>query len=480
VSAPTLQVLEIVRRERPYHLRMPFRFGVTTATHGRQALVAVRIRSGGREETGYAAEALGAKWFDKNLALSDEQNHHQLRKSLQMAGEAYLAAGQLTAFDLFANSYAQHTAACAELGLNPLIASYGPGLLDRAVLDALCRLNGVSFYAAVQRNLPGIRQHEIAPEITGFDLDSFLVGLTPKQSMHVRHTVGLADSLTRADQVERVDDGLPETLEEVVATYGNRYFKLKVGGNHEADLDRLTRIASVLDKIPEPYAITLDGNEQYEDAESAIRLVRAIREQPQLARLSAAMLYLEQPIKRAVALSRPVDQLAALTPIIIDESDGELSSFTHAVRLGYAGVSSKTCKGLYKSILNLARCEIWNVDPRHRYFMSAEDLTCEPGLALQQDTALVNLLGLTHVERNAHHFINGFGGRPDGEARAHLTAHADLYHEQVGRVLLHIADGRISIGSLDCRGFATATAPDLAATEPMPDALWPLRTGDAA
>src|SRR5690606_37095897 len=148
-NAPRVEIVEIIRRERPYKLRMPFRFGVMTATHGRQAVITVRIRlADGREGTGYAAEALGAKWFDKNPALSDVQNHHQLRKAVELAGEAYMAAGPATPFDLFAENYRSHIDACAALDLNPLVASYGPALIDRAVLDALCRILGISFYEA--------------------------------------------------------------------------------------------------------------------------------------------------------------------------------------------------------------------------------------------------------------------------------------------------------------------------------------------
>ena len=40
----------------------------------------------------------------------------------------------------------------------------------------------------------------------------------------------------------------------------------------------------------------------------------------------------------------------------LDESDGELDSFVQARKRGYAGISSKTCKGIYKSLLNAARC----------------------------------------------------------------------------------------------------------------------------
>jgi hypothetical protein len=479
LTAPRLKVVEITRRERPYKLRMPFRFGVMTATHGQQAVIAVRIRlEDGREGTGYAAEALGAKWFDKNPALSDDDNHHQLRKAIELAGEAYLSAEPSTAFGLFADSYRSHLHICAAIDLNPLVASYGPALIDRAVFDALCRIHEASFYQATRSNLAGIGSHPIAPELDGVDMGALLRALNPASTIHVRHTVGLLDPITRADQTERIGDGLPETLEEVVATYGNRYFKIKVGGDDAADLERLERIASVLDRSAEPYFLTLDGNEQYESAERALVLLRRMRESERLRRLGESMLYLEQPIKRTVALSQPVEALAAFTPVIIDESDGDLSSFPRARALGYRGVSSKACKGFYKSLINLVRCRVWNAQGADRHFMSAEDLTCEPGVALQQDLALVNMLGLTHVERNAHHFIDGFDGRPEAEALAWRQAHPDLYALQGGRVRLAITDGRLGMGSLDIPGFGSGAVPDLEATEPMPLSRWPL--GNAA
>ena len=110
--------------------------------------------------------------------------------------------------------------------------------------------------------------------------------------------------------------------------------------------------------------------------------------------------------------------------MIIDESDGEIDSFPRARALGYDGVSSKACKGFYKSVINRARCEKWNAEGgTRRYFMSAEDLTVHAGVSLQQDLALVNYIGLTHVERNGHHFVDGFCERPDSEADAFLAAH---------------------------------------------------------
>ena len=474
-AATRLKVSSVELFEAPFRLRLPFRFGVITVTEGVQAIARVRIRrEDGREGVGYAAEALGAKWFDKNPNLTDAQNLHQLRKSLELCEQAYRAAPWSTAFDLHADHYAQLLAAGAALDLLPLVASYGPALLDRAVLDALCRIEGLSFWDAMHANLPGMRQHAIAPDLAGLDIDAFLESLSPLATLHARHTVGLVDPIVAADQPAgtRVADGLPETLEEVCAFYGNRHYKLKVCGQIEADLDRLTRIARVLDTIESPIHITLDGNEQYEDAESIAALWSRMEGIPALRRLCASTLFIEQPIKRQKAFTQSVAALARYRPVIIDESDGDLRAFGHARAVGYTGVSSKACKGFYKSLINLARCRLWNAGGG-KYFMSAEDLTTQAGTSVQQDLALVSLLGINHVERNAHHFIDGFGQRPAGEAAAFLAAHPDLYHAQDGRVRLRIRDGQLAIGSLQCPGFGASVSPELSNTPPMPRADWP-------
>jgi hypothetical protein len=476
LSAPRLRVLEVERFEFPFVLRLPFRFGVITLTQGRQAHVRVRIAlDDGREGEGHAAEMLAAKWFDKDPALTDAQNVEQLRMALEIATELYRGAPAMTAFELYAEHDAVQREAGASSGLVPLVASYGPALIDRAVMDALCRLERVSFWTAMRANLAGMRSHPVVTDLDDFDLDGFLDALEPRTAIGYRHTVGLLDPIVAVDQPPgtRVHDGLPETLEEVVATYGPRCFKLKVGGDRAADLERLARIAGVLDTIRAPIAVTLDGNEQYDDVDAVVALWRAMEGEPALQRLCASTLFIEQPIKRQVALARNVLPLARFKPVIIDESDGELDAFPRARALGYAGVSSKACKGFYKSVLNLARCRQWNAQGEGGYFMSGEDLTTQAGFAVQQDLALVALLGLRHVERNGHHFIDGFNGRSPREAQAFLAAHPDLYRRDGERVHLTIARGEIQLGSLETPGFGTSVRPDLSAAEPMPSAWWP-------
>ena len=474
--APKVTVLGVEGFEQPFTLRLPFRFGVITVTEGRQVFLRVHVRlDDGREGFGYAAEMLAAKWFDKNPALSDAQNQDQLRRAIELAAAAYQGAPPSTPFDLFADNYRHQIRAGRELGLPPLVASFGNALVDRAVLDAVCRLFGVSFWTAMRSNLAGMVPHPIVADLGDFDFTGFLSGLAPADSIEARHTVGLVDPIVAGDQdtADRVNDGLPETLEEVVRRYGQRCFKLKVSGDLRDDLDRLTRIASVLDGIAGPLHVTLDGNEQYEDVEAVVELWSAMEAAPALQRLCAATLFIEQPIKRQAALSRSIAALARLRPVIIDESDGEMDSFLRARTLGYGGVSSKDCKGFYKSLVNLARCRAWNAEgDGGAFFLSGEDLTTQAGLAVQQDLALVSLLGLADVERNGHHFVDGFQGRPQGESLSFLEAHPDLYTEEDRRVRLKITQGRLAIGSLECPGFGSAVVPDLSETAPMPKSAW--------
>ena len=475
MTAPRFRLLEVERFEWPFKLRMPFRFGVITVTHGRQAVVRARIAiEGGGEHWGVAAETLAAKWFDKDPRWTDIQNEDQLRRALEIATEATLAAGANTAFGHYADAYAAHVAACGAEGLNPLVAAYGRALIDRAMLDALLKAKGLSFAAGLRANIGGMAPHDAVADLAGYDFGAMLASLQPARRMHARHTVGLVDPITVADQAERVDDGLPETVEEVAGTYRHTWWKLKVGGNVAADVDRLCRIASVLDRL-HGYHVSLDGNEQYEDAEGVLALWRAMQAEPRLVRLNASIAFIEQPVKRAKALDGAMGALAAERPVIVDESDGPLDAFVQAKALGYTGISSKACKGVWRSLVNLARCRAWNAaEPTPRYFMSAEDLTTLAGACVQQDLALVSAMGPAHVERNGHHFVDGFAGRPKAEAIRFMEAHPDLYADTPRGPRLAIRDGMLELGSVvEAKGLGAATEPDTAAMQHMPRAAWP-------
>jgi hypothetical protein len=109
-----------------------------------------------------------------------------------------------------------------------------------------------------------------------------------------------------------------------------------------------------------------------------------------------------------------------------------------------------------------------------RYFMTAEDLTCQAGLAVQQDLALAALLGVAHIERNGHHYVAGMAGAHADEQRAFAQRHPSLYAWQAapggrdgGALRLRIDEGNIALGDLHGDGFASNAMPDWTALREM-------------
>lgn len=468
MTAPRLRLIDVRAYERTVTLRLPFRFGVVTLREAPQLFVQAHIRiNDGREGEGIAAELLVPKWFDKSPSLSNEDNFDQLRRSLASAQRHAISVGDNTAFGITALANAAHRADCAGRGLNGLVASFGQALIERAIIDALARLEGVSAAALVRDNRLDITT-ALTPDLAGFDLGRFLGTRKVADSIAARHTVGLVDAITRAGTVgQRLDDGLPESLEEVIAAYGQRYFKLKVGGKVDEDIERLAEIAAVLDRDAGDYKATLDGNEQYENVDAVMALWKRMDEDARLRKLKASLLLIEQPIARAEALSKPVHPLAKDIAVEIDESDSDFDVFPRARALGYTGISSKSCKGFYRALLNSARVSHYGADGEH-YVMSAEDLTTQGGIAVQQDLLLASLVGATHVERNGHHYVDGMAGAPQAEQDAFLVAHGDLYARAAnGGARLSIRNGDISLRSIgQAGGLASAVMPDWSAMRP--------------
>jgi len=446
-----LVVRSIDARVRPATLRLPFRFGANTLTACPQLFVRVEID--GAE--GYAAELMVPKWFDKRPSLSAAQNIEHLARAVTLAAEAYANDAPATPYEL----HARHRDALARAGLaeglTELSASYGQAVLDRAVIDALCRARQVSFFDAAARNLFGL---ERVDDLPGWNWSAWLASLQPLRRIEARHTVGLLDEL---DTVRDGEDGLPISLRAVVRRYGHRTFKIKLGGDPAADRARLRDVLAVLDAEcgVDAYRYTLDGNEQYTGMDALRELLRG------LAPLRAP-LYIEQPVPRELSFETVLPR--SDVPFLMDEADGSLDAFPRGRACGWRGVSSKGCKGLYKALINRARCDHWNATQRDaRCFMSAEDLTCQAGLSLQQDLALVALLGITHSERNGHHYGRGLHDAPADERRAFCTAHPDLYD---GDAHLRIEGGVIALDSLHAAGYAHGADPDWGATRPLAEA----------
>ena len=443
--APSLIVRDIVLSERPVSFRTPFRFGAVTVQRAPQLFVHVEIEVEGRGRAkGAAAELMVPKWFNKDPALTAEETVAQVRRSVEIAHDIYLSEPRLdTAFGIHAACIGPQLAACAQVRIPALAAAYGPAEIDKAIVDALLRHLGLDIFSGLARNVIGL-DARLTPDLDDASIEKFLAGRQPATQMAIRHTTGMADPV--------------EQLRDVVRETGCRMFKIKLSGSPQQDRERLTNIATALAALALDYRATVDANEQYGEPANLAALVEALRRDSALHDFAQRLLYIEQPLPRELTWDLALGDMARHFAFIIDEADDSYAAFPRARALGYRGVSSKACKGLYKSLLNGARAAHAN-DPEGA-FIAAEDLTCQAGLAVQQDTALVAFLGVGHAERNGHHYVNGFADTPEEEARAFLAAHPDLYTRASGPVRLAIRDGKIAIGSLACRGFACGVAPD--------------------
>ncbi|MFI4988388.1 MAG: mandelate racemase [Alphaproteobacteria bacterium] len=457
---------------RDIRTRLPFRFGAETVNGFPLLHVAVEIACDGAVAAGYAGDNLVPKWFDKDPSKSAERNVNDLLLSAEIAAEVYRAAGETPSlFALWREAYPECQRRAAAVGLNKLTGAFGSALFERAAIDALGRHHRLSLRELLRSDAIGLRPQEIHAGTTPEHVAAWLAA-TPAQGIALRHTVGMLDPLSDNDLRDGpADDGLPRTLTDYVRRQGLRYFKLKLGGDVIEDLLRLESIASVLDPlIADPYHASLDGNEQYKSVSSLEKLWAYIGKSPKLARLRAALLFLEQPLARRLALDpRDAAGIAAFgrqLPVIIDESDDDPGSFPAALALGYAGVSTKNCKGVIKSFLNRTLVEA-RKGLGQQVFMSAEDLTNLPIVPLQQDLATVRLLGIAHVERNGHHYVRGLDHCSETEREQAMAHHGDLYERVEAGVALAVHGGMLSVASLETPGYGVAFAPDLAAMTPL-------------
>ena len=481
-AAPeTIAVKDVRFFMRNVRTRMPFKYGVATLTS--VPILHLRLDGelgDGRAARGWAADILPPKWFDKDPGKDYEDNVADLVAVARAAAAVYaeVARAPQPVFETWHSAYPETLARGDRHGLNHLTAGHGSSLLERALIDAVGVARGQTYAALLSTNALGLDLGRVHAELAAAPEPSWALPSAPLETIAVRHCVGLADPIRRGDisPEEELDDGLPQALEDCVAAHGLSYFKVKVSGDLDTDLERLSDIAQLLHERCEQYSVSLDGNEQYAEAAGFQELLArlATAEQAALARFYERIIYLEQPFERSVALSPDLEAgiraLADRKPMLIDESDGDLDSFKRAVALGYAGVSSKNCKGLIKAIANLALARHYSRrDGGGRYFLSAEDLMNLPVVPLHQDLTHAAALGIEHVERNGHHYVRGLDHLSAAERAACARDHATLYRALGSSLVLDVRGGRVDVRSLQIPGLGSGPDVDAGSMVPLED-----------
>ncbi len=455
--------------------RFPFRYGIASLTDVPHLFVRTTVTSGATSTVGVAAEGLPPKWFTKDPATTFEQDLPEMLESIRHATDvAAECAGQAIGFfDLWRELNRRQFDWAASREMPALLAGLGVALVERAAIDGLCRMTATPLHRILADNRLGLRLGEIYDELEGFALQD-LLPRSPLGACHIRHTIGLADALSPGDLApqDRVDDGLPQDLESSIRAYGLRYFKIKLSGMPERDLPRLTDLAHILDReTGGQFYVTVDGNENFISFDEFKDLWDRISTRAALKELCRRTIVVEQPVHRDRALLDSTrEELGGWPdrpPLIIDESDGAIGDVPRALELGYAGSSYKNCKGIVKGIANAC---LLAARRRHRQpgVLTGEDLCTLGPLTVQQDLAMMAILGIDHVERNGHHYYRGLSMFPRDWQDALLRAHQDFYTLHSGGFAhLRIEGGKISLASLNSAPFGVGPELDVDRFAPL-------------
>ncbi len=474
-----LQVKSIDIRLFNMQTRIPFRYGISTLLACPHLFLKLTVEVDGKIASGVSADHLPPKWFTKNPDSPFASDVDDMLAVIRHAADhSILAGAAATVYDLISRVYFEQKIWAKEKGYPPLLASFGTSLVERAIIEAVCRAKGINFSTAVRKNVLGVRFSGFADEHLMLDYQELgdtrpggWLPAEPLQQTFARHTVGMVDYLTDAEipAGERVNDGLPQSLESAIQYYGLTHFKLKAAGDVAKDLDRLGRIFALIRKhVRGEWAFTLDFNENFKQIGPFRELWEKLSADPLIKEQLTHLVFIEQPLHRDVALSAEVGKglhaWADRPPIIIDESDGYAGAVLDALALGYAGTSHKNCKGIIKSIA--AACIIakrGQENPEKKFVISAEDLCNVGPVALLQDLAVAAALGIENVERNGHHYFKGLSMHSKKVQEQIMRHHGDLYRWQGGESVtggsgeryptMAVKGGRIDVGSVVAAPF---------------------------
>lgn len=458
--------------------RMPFRYGIAVLTKVPHLFVELTVDIDGQLSKGVAADNLPPKWFVKR---SKETFQEELRDMLAVINHACQSVKKLepkaSVFDTWQACYSEQKHWAKPLGYPPLLWQFGVSMVERALIDAFCQAKALPFSEALRKNAFGMDLGFFHSSLNKLE-PSYFLPQNPLKTIHVRHTVGLSDPLTNADisPEDLANDTLPQSLEATLNSYGLTHLKLKLSGNTDTDFKRLESIATILSKKEKGFIFTLDGNEQYNSLADFKNFWQALSSQRSLAAFLKGLLFVEQPFSRDIALTEPLkaDLLEWHTrpPIIIDESDAELDSLANALQAGYVGTSHKNCKGIFKSVANLGLINQKRLEqPERTFIMSGEDLTNIGPVALQQDLAVLASLGISHAERNGHHYFKGLSMFPESIQTASLEHHSDLYTHHDDFVSLAIHEGKLNLDTVINAPFGLEYPLDSTQFAPIEDVI---------
>src|SRR5207237_926399 len=215
------------------HLRMPFKYGITTLRALPHLFMKLDLEIDGKTKSGFASDHLPPKWFTKNPQTPARDDIADMIEVIRAAVKHVEGAGDCANLhELWFKTYSAQKAWATEKKFPPLLWNFGVSLVERAAIEAFDKHLGITFPQCLRENRFRLDLGQIYRELVSSDqsfgpefskpprnwrrtdTDQMLRAFfqQPLQKIIARHTVGLADPLTNADipAKEKLNDGLPQ------------------------------------------------------------------------------------------------------------------------------------------------------------------------------------------------------------------------------------------------------------------------------
>ncbi|MBI4558714.1 MAG: hypothetical protein HY706_14125 [Candidatus Hydrogenedentes bacterium] len=434
-----IRIVEIEPSFSEVRFRTPLKFGAGAI----DSITLFSARVGVESTKGDFAQGLGAVLLSDLWAyptpgsdLTHPQKDAALRDLSLSACQTYLSGREFVHPFRISMELKRKIAALAKKSTrahklkNPipvLAAQMCASAVDCALHDAFGKVHGIATYDAYsQEFMEDDLSVWLGPDFVGLYPGDFLKPHY-EESLPVWHVVGGSDKLTQAEKTAAdPQDGLPVSLDEWIARDGVFCLKIKLrGADHDWDVERTIAVDQVareaLAKLGERQVrLSVDSNEMCPGPDYVLEYLNRLRaKSPQT---FEDLLYIEQPTERDLKARKfNLGPVAALKPVLADESVTDVERCELAFELGWSGVALKTCKGHASALLYAAMCA------KAGKVYSVQDLT-NPGVALIHSAGLAARLSpLFGVEYNARQFIPN--AQP--EIQAKLPA---LFRVENGRI----------------------------------------------
>ncbi len=439
--------IRVIRAESkfvPLKAREPLKFGATVLEAATYCLTEAEVENrAGRTAVGHGAILLSDFWaFPEPHVPHPQREQAMVRLTQQLCERAADYRDYAHPIEIYLDLEKKLNGLAEEisrkLGLRAalprLAALVSASPLDAALHDAYGLANGTSTYAGYG---PQCMTHDLSRYLgAGFKGKYINAYLRRRRSRYLDafHLVGGLDTLWEADiKAQAPRDSLPNSLEAWIERDGLRCLKIKLKGTDlQWDLERTREVYRVARAVHQRMGISelhlsLDTNEQCESPDYMVEMLMKLKERDCDA--YDCIRYIEQPTARDIRRHRhDMRGLAALKPVVIDESLTSLKDFELALQLHWSGIALKTCKGHTWTLLFAALAQERGI------LCTFQDLS-NPGISLIHSAGLAGRVrGVSAIEANSCQYF------PQANLAA-ASVHPDVFRRRDGRVCLESLHG---------------------------------------